>query len=368
MTSFRDRNPVRIGIASLIVLAALLGLVYKLRSLPFVTRTYRLSAEFADAAGLQTSNEVRVAGIKVGSVTKVELGRDRVIVSLAINRGVDIPSDATAEIALKTILGTKFVVIHATGAGKPLTDGGRIRLDHTSIPFEIYQAANSAVDLLTDVNGKQLNEAFKGLAEISADPKRNLAHTISGAASVLGTLGDRAGALGTLAEKGNEVLASLDAASPDIQKILSEGNVIVGVLARRRATVRALLSNTELLASQLAGLLRDKHPELDTILNDLHATLQVVDGSLAQLEEAVRILGPSTEAFARIAWRGRWASVCTYAAEATLLPLLPNINIGTGGSAGPPVDCALAGGGASVAVPTAATSGAPSRRLGGEAP
>ena len=91
-------------------------------------------------------------------------------------------------------------------------------------------------------------------------------------------------------------------------------------LAKRRATVQALLRSTDLLATQLGGLLRDKHPQLDTILADLHTTLTIVDASLGELEKALAIIGPSSEAFARITWRGRWASVCTMALEASVLP------------------------------------------------
>lgn len=341
MTSFRERNPIVIGLASIAVLAILLGVAFSLKRLPFVSQNYELTAEFADAAGLGPENEVRVAGIKVGRVTGVDLARDRVLVTMEIGRGVEIPRDATAEISLKTILGTKFVVIDATGSGEPLEDGGRISLERTSIPFEIYQAANAAVDLLTDVDGDQLNEAFRGLASVTADPNRNLARTVEGAASVLDTLGAKRQELGSLAAKGDELLASLDASAPKIQAILQHTNVVLGVLAKRRAVVQSLVQNTDRLAAELGSLLRDKRPELDEILRDLHATLLIVDGSLSELEEALRVLGPSSEAFARIAWRGRWTAVCTYALEGQLLPApFPAFPvIGTGGLAGPPVDC-----------------------------
>jgi len=115
---------------------------------------------------------------------------------------------------------------------------------------------------------------------------------------------------------------------------------VLEVLAKRRATVQALLRNTDRLATQLADLLHDNRPELDTILNDLHATLEIVDDSLGQLENAIKLLGPSSEAFARIAYGGRWASICTMALEAQLLPppLPVSVEIGTPGN-GNPVDC-----------------------------
>jgi phospholipid/cholesterol/gamma-HCH transport system substrate-binding protein len=343
MKSFRERNPMRIGLASIAALSVLLLLTFYLKKLPFVSNTYALTAEFADAAGLQPDNEVRVAGIKVGRVTGVELAADRVIVSMDINSGVDVPEDSTAEISLKTILGTKFVTIDARTDGAPFEDGGKIPLARTQIPFEIYQIANAAVDLLTDVDGGLLNDAFDALADITADPNRNLARTVEGAADVLDTLADKREAIDTVIQKGALVLETLDRSAPEIQAVLRQTNTIMGVLAARRTTVQRLLRNTELLARELGTLLKEKRPELDSILNDLHATLKIVDASLGQVEEAIRVLGPSTEAFARIAWNGRWASICTAALGASVLPppLPAEIELGTGAVGSPtgPVDC-----------------------------
>ena len=340
MKSFRDRDPTKIGIISIAVLGAMLFGAFSFKKFPLIANRYTVVAEFADAAGLGPDNEVRVAGLKVGRVARVELARDRVLVTLDINNGVDIPKTGSAEISLKTILGTKFVVIDARGDGPFLKDGDRIPLEQTSIPFEIYQTANAAVDLLTDVDGKLLNEAFDALAEVTADPDRSLARTIEGAAGVLGTLASKRASLDAIVQRGEEVLSSLDRATPDIVKILQRGNVVLKVLADRRTTVQALLRNTEKLAVQLGGLLREKRPELDSILDDLHSTLVIVDASLGQLEEAIRLLGPSSEAFARIAYGGRWASICTMALEAQVLPppLPAEISIGTP-DAGGPVDC-----------------------------
>jgi phospholipid/cholesterol/gamma-HCH transport system substrate-binding protein len=286
----------------------------------------------------------------VGAVKKVSLGADRVFVVLEIKNDVKIPNQSTAAISLKTILGTKFVTIDATKPGPPLPGGGRIPLRRTSIPFEIYQIANASVDLLTDVNGKQLNDAFDALAGVTADPKRNLARTLEGASKVLDTLGGKRDAIDTIIKQGDKVLETLDASTPQITAIIKHANVVLEVLAKRRGVVQQLLRNTDKLAVQLGTLLRDKRPQLDTILKDLHRTLQIVDASLGELQKALALIGPSSEAFARIVWSGRWANICTYALEASLpLPLPPPLDmlppIGTGAPGpGGPVDCDPTGG------------------------
>jgi len=360
MTSFRERDQIRVGIVSILILALIFLLAFDFKKLPFISHNYSITAEFADAAGIASGADVRIAGLKVGTVSKVKLDGDRVIVTLAIGGGVTIPRDATAAISLKTILGTKSVVIDARGPGPYLKGGDRIPLDRTEVPFEIYQTANKTVDLLTNVKGDQLNKAFEALASITADPQRNLAGTLKGAGAVLSALGGKAASLDTVLSKGNQVLESLDAAAPNLQTIISQTNVVLRVLAQRRDVVRALLRNTDLLAGELGGLLREKRPDLDTILDDLHSTLALVDANLGQVEETLKLIGPSTEAFARITYRGRWAGICIMAIEASALPppLPVSVDIGTGGAAGDPVDCAAASAGATpIAAP--ASPGAP---------
>ena len=290
MKSFRERNQVAVGIASIIVLALIFLLAFEFKKLPFISHNYTVTAEFADAAGLAPGSDVRIAGLKVGTVTKVKLDGDRVLVTLSVGGGVTIPRDATAAISLKTILGTKSVVIDAQGPGPYMKTGDRIPLDRTEIPFEIYQTANATVDLLTNVNGKELNEAFKALAAITADPHRNVAGTLKGAGKVLSALGSKSQSLDTVLSKGDEILASLDASAPNIQTIISQLNTVMGVLAQRRAVVQSLLRNTDELAGQLGGLLRAKRPDLDTVLNDLHSTLALVDANLGQVEEEFEIV------------------------------------------------------------------------------
>jgi phospholipid/cholesterol/gamma-HCH transport system substrate-binding protein len=138
MTSFRERNQVVVGLVSILVLALVFLLAFDFKKLPFISHNFTITAEFADAAGLSPGSDVRIAGLKVGTVSHVTLASDRVLVTLSVAGGVTIPRDATAAISLKTILGTKSVVIKATGPGPYLHNGDRIPLDRTEIPFEIY--------------------------------------------------------------------------------------------------------------------------------------------------------------------------------------------------------------------------------------
>lgn len=342
MISFRERDPLKVGAVCLVVVAVLLGTAFSFSSIRSFLTGYVLYAEFADAAGLQKDNEVRIAGLKVGKVKSIQLKKDRVLVEMAVEEGIYIPAKATAEISLGTILGTKFVAIDAREKGAPLEDGDLIPLRRTAIPFEIYQITKQTVGLISEIDAAKLNSGFRALADLSEDPQSNIASTLKGGADVAEAVASQTDTISSLIEKGEALVSELDRSSPEILAIISNSNTILDVLSRRRAALRSLIRNTDLLASSVGGLVKDNRNEIDRVLRDLHATLLIVDANLSQLEEAIRLLGPSSESLGRILWTGRWANVCIAAIEAA-----PTLGIPTAIGTGPegPKGCDPAGAG-----------------------
>lgn len=313
MISFRERDPLRVGIASLVALTAIFAFTFSWNRLPFIAKNFELVAEFADAAGLSPDNEIRIAGIKVGKVAEVSISKDRVLVTMRIDDETQIPRTAIAEINLNTILGTKFISIDATDPGPFLSDGDRIPMSQTKIPFEIYQASNATVDLLQDIDAKKLNEGFRALADIADDPQRNIARTLEAGGAATQAIASQSEALASMIVKGDQLVTTLDESSPDLQAVIGNSQRLFSVIAKRRATIKSLLINTETFTQSLGGLLKDRRTDIDRILRDLHLTLVIVDRNLAEIEEALRLLGPSSESFARITWTGPWANICVAA-------------------------------------------------------
>src|SRR2546421_674589 len=89
MKSFRERNPVHIGLIGTVVLIAIAAVVFFAKDLPIIGGGTIYRAEFSEAAGLRPDDEVRVAGIKVGEVTKVGLAEDRVLVNFRVRDALD---------------------------------------------------------------------------------------------------------------------------------------------------------------------------------------------------------------------------------------------------------------------------------------
>ena len=83
--------------------------------LPFIGGGTGYTAYFAEAAGLQPGNEVRIAGVTVGQVTGVSLAGAKVAVTFRV-KGAWVGNRRTAAIDIKTVLGDKYLALDPRGA------------------------------------------------------------------------------------------------------------------------------------------------------------------------------------------------------------------------------------------------------------
>ena len=101
-------------------------------------KRYRVTAGFTSASGLRPGTHVEAAGVRVGSVDRVDFDAEKyeARVTLAIDRGVPISKDAVASIRTAGIIGDKFVKISPGGDDRLLEDGMEIRETESSINLE----------------------------------------------------------------------------------------------------------------------------------------------------------------------------------------------------------------------------------------
>jgi len=87
-----------------------------------------LSARFASAEGLRIGSEVRMSGVRIGTLTDLSLDRTtyQAVVVLAVDQTVEIPEDSEAKVASEGLLGGNFVEVSPGGAVGVLGDGDEI--------------------------------------------------------------------------------------------------------------------------------------------------------------------------------------------------------------------------------------------------
>lgn len=114
-----------------VVLAAAAGfLVYaaKTTGMSGPVDSYTLKASFRSVEGISLGTDVRLAGVKIGSVTGLELNPQtfRAETSMAVRSGIELPDDSSVVIASEGLLGGNFVEIVPGGSESNVQSGDEL--------------------------------------------------------------------------------------------------------------------------------------------------------------------------------------------------------------------------------------------------
>jgi phospholipid/cholesterol/gamma-HCH transport system substrate-binding protein len=173
-------SPLKVGAAVLLVLcmATYFGFT---KHVPF-THGFRVKAVFPSANSIRTNSPVRIAGVNVGKVKKIERqgGTDAALVTMEIdNKGLPIHKDATVKIRPRIFLeGNFFVDMQPGTPGTPtLGDGDTLPIAQASDPVQLDQVltalqqdTRTQLQELLDNYGKALTATPTAAQDAAQDP------------------------------------------------------------------------------------------------------------------------------------------------------------------------------------------------------
>ncbi len=125
---------------------------------------YTLHAAFDNVGGISNGSDVRVAGLKIGSVTNLAIDPKsyQAVATFTVQRDIKLSVDSSASIATGGLLGGNFISLATGGDEKLLTDGGTITITQSAVNLEdllgkfIFNVGN-----LADAAQKQMDALKK---------------------------------------------------------------------------------------------------------------------------------------------------------------------------------------------------------------
>ena len=234
---------------------------------------YLVHVQLANANGLRTGFKVRVDGVPVGKITKVDLGRgDRAIADARIDdSAVPLGRDARATVRAVNILGEKYLDIDRGNVREPAPSGVVVPVSRTGVAIELDDLID-ALDLPTRAAlNVVLDEAGRGLAGRGSD----LAATVAALPSGL----DRTG----------ELLRQLSADNRALGRLVDESDRVVGGVAAQHAALGRMVSGAATTLSTLGGRRR----QLGQTVRNAPATLAALQRALTALQVAANPLRPA---------------------------------------------------------------------------
>ncbi len=282
--------------------------------IPLKPTGYQFKIAFPEVSQLATQSDVRVAGVEIGKVVKVERRPDSrapVVATLEIDRKyAPVSADAKAQIRNKTILGQTYVELTlGSKTGEKIADGGLldqrrvgdlVTLDeilNTLDPYTrkayrtwqqgVSKAVNNRGDELNDTIGNlpEFVESGADLFEVLDENKRALGALVKNTGVVFGALTERERQLRRLIENSDTVFTAIQSEREDWAQVW---NVFPTFLRESRLTYARL----ERFSRETRPLVRDLRPAME----DLRPTLIALRDLSPDLKRLFRNLDPLIEA------------------------------------------------------------------------
>jgi phospholipid/cholesterol/gamma-HCH transport system substrate-binding protein len=304
MLPFREQNKTVIGAVGITLILLLVAMAFSADKLPVIGGGKVYQAAFSEAAGLQPNDEVRVAGVKVGKVTGVDLDGDRVIVHFRV-KNAEFGKNSRADIRIKTVLGRKFLMLTPDGPGQLGTDD-LIPLTRTSSPYDISEAFQGLASTVGEIDTAQLEKSFVTLADAFKDTPDEVRTSLTGLSRLSRTIASRDDQLKLLLERSRTVTAVLSQRDEDLTAFMADASLILQEVRKRREAIHQLLVTTVTLSEQLIALTRENRATLAPALERLHNVVEVLKANQANIDKAIPRLASFTRIFANNLGNGRW--------------------------------------------------------------
>jgi phospholipid/cholesterol/gamma-HCH transport system substrate-binding protein len=257
-------------------------------------------ARFTDVSGLLVGDDVRIAGVRVGSVDSVELVDRRVAqVGFSVDTRQRLPASVTASVLYRNLIGQRYLALErgAGPVGETLPPGGLIPIERTTPPLNLTVLFNGFTPLLVGLDPEQINRLSFEIVQVLQGQGGTVASLLASTSALTRDLADRDRVIGEVIANLNAVLATVNARDQQLSSLIRQLQRLVSGLAADRAPIGEAIVSIGQLADTTAGLVRDARPALrddiaalGALSTNLADNEQVVDGVLRFLPEKLNTL------------------------------------------------------------------------------
>lgn len=303
--SLRKRPPMTRRALSAFTAAALvilLGSASALLVVRHVRAPLTITATFSSASAIYPGDEVRIAGVPVGSISSIRPAGTHAELTLEVDHGVHVPADAKAIMVAPNLVSARFIQLTpAYSGGALMTDGTSIPLERTAVPVEWDAVKDQLTRLATDLgpqgrlntsslgrfidstasamdgNGQKLRDTLRelsGLSRILADGSGDISQMIENLQTFVAVLRQTNVQIVEFQNRFATLTSVLDGGRSDLDAALKNLSVAVG-------DVQRFVSGTRDEASEQVERLRNVTQNLVDHQDDLEQVLHVAPNAIA---------------------------------------------------------------------------------------
>jgi len=265
-------------------------------------------AEFVDATGVVKGDDVRIAGVKVGTVKDIQIvDRTRAMVTFSVQDDTALSKATHANIRYRNLVGQRYISLTPEiGDSGTLPEGGTIPVSQTSPALDLTVLFNGFKPLFQALSPSDINQLSYEIIQVFQGEGGTLEGLLSHTASITSTLADRDKVIGSLIDNLNQVLDHIGDRDDQLTQLIKTFRTFVGGLKNDRQAILGSLDQISQLSVQTADLVSGiRHPFVDDI-HQLRTVAGNLDRGKSELDRALQVLPIKLNKVGRTAIYGSW--------------------------------------------------------------
>jgi phospholipid/cholesterol/gamma-HCH transport system substrate-binding protein len=320
-----SRDAVKLLIFILVTTLATGVLVVLIGNLNF-EKSRQYKAVFSDVTGVVKGDDIRVAGVKVGSVKKVEIvDRTRARVTFSVRDATAVTRSSTATIRYRNLVGQRYIAItQGVGDTSRLPEDSTIPMSRTQPALDLTTLFNGFKPLFAALTPADVNKLSYELIQVFQGEGGNLEGLLRSTGSVTQTLADRDQLIGDVITNLNFVLQTIGDRDQQLSSLIVQLRDFMSGLNQDKGAILNSLDSVSALTRETADITTGIRPGLVQSIKELRQVATNLNQGRAEIDRALQILPIKLQKIGRTAVYGSFFNfyLCTFNAK-VILPTGP---------------------------------------------
>jgi phospholipid/cholesterol/gamma-HCH transport system substrate-binding protein len=301
-------------------------LVVLIGNLSFMTtRDYK--AVFSDATGVVKGDDIRIAGVKVGSVKDVKItDRDAALVSFSVAESSIVTKSSTATIRYRNLVGQRYISLtQGVGDLTRMPKDSTIPMNRTQPALDLTVLFNGFKPLFQALSPTDINKLSAEVISVFQGEGGNFNALLQSTASVTNTLADRDQVIGDLITNLNDVLKTLAGRDKQLNELITDFKTFMAGLVKDKDAILGSLDSISTLADETSDLTVGIRPSLVKDVKGLRQVATNLNRNRSELDRAMQVLPIKLEKIGRTAIYGSFFNfyLCQFQGRVTVPGLKP---------------------------------------------
>ncbi len=294
-------------------------------------KTITYKADFTDATGLLAGDDVRIAGVRVGSVKGIKLVRHNTAeVSFSVTKSRPLPVSVQVRLKYRNLVGQRYVSLDP-GAGSPKLQSPKavIPQSQTYPALDLTALFGGFRHLFAGLDADEINQLSMEIIQTLQGEGGSVETLLSHTASLTNALADKDKVIGELIDNLSTVLTTVGMRDTEFTSLIVQLQRFVSGLAQDRTAIGSSISGINSLADATASLLQDSRPLLKQDIVDLQALAKKLNLHSDAIAGVIQRMPEKVGSLTRTATYGSWFNFFLCNAGGTVtLPVIGSQTVG----------------------------------------